>query len=172
MASSSVPKGFRLTHVGLRVANLERSIDFYSGVFGMTELYRMPLDTVTVVFLAYADSAAPDTPLFAREGVLELVCPKDQTTAAADRDTSFVKLAFGVPDMAKTMEYLNANDIKIVKHSGTAHGSEVAARFLGCALPDSGLDRGLWDAMVNVPFVEDPDGYLIEIIPYSEGRAE
>ncbi|KAH7086238.1 glyoxalase family protein [Paraphoma chrysanthemicola] len=172
MASISVPKGFRLTHVGLRVADLDRSIAFYSGVFGMSELYRMPLDTVTVVFLAYADSAAPDTPLFAREGVLELVCPKDQTKAAADCDTSFVKLAFGTPDLAKTVEHLNAHDVKIVKHSGTAHGSEVPARFLGCALPDSGLHRELWDAMVNVPFVEDPDGYLIEIIPYSNGREE
>ena len=65
-----------MTHVGLRVAEIERSIDFYSGVFGMKELGRMPLDTVTVVFLGYADSAASDIPLFAREGVLELVCAK------------------------------------------------------------------------------------------------
>jgi len=76
MASKDITKGFRLTHLGLRVANLEKSIDFYSGMFGMKELGRMPLDTVTVVFLGYADSAAPDTPLFAREGILELVCAK------------------------------------------------------------------------------------------------
>ena len=65
-----------MTHVGLRVANMEKSVEFYSRIFGMEELARMPLETVTVVFLGYADSVPSDIPLFAREGVLELVCPK------------------------------------------------------------------------------------------------
>lgn len=76
MASEAPTKGFRLTHVGLRITDIDRSIAFYSGIFGMRELWRMALDTVTIVFLGYADSVAAETPLFAREGVLELVCPK------------------------------------------------------------------------------------------------
>ena len=58
------------------LSDLERSIDFYTNIFGMTELYRMALDTVTIVFLGYADSAYADTTMWKREGVLELVCPK------------------------------------------------------------------------------------------------
>ncbi|KAG4426298.1 hypothetical protein IFR04_000481 [Cadophora malorum] len=170
MASKDITKGFRMTHVGLRVADIERSIGFYSGVFGMKELGRMPLNTVTVVFLGYADSAPSDVPLFAREGVLELVCPtnsiKSMDTPNNHPDSRFVKLAFSVPDMDKAMEYLTSHDIKILKKAGTAQDSDVVCSFLGCETPDKGYDKGLWEAVVNVPFVEDPDRYLIEIIPY------
>jgi lactoylglutathione lyase len=76
MASKNPTSGFRLTHVGLRVTDINRSVAFYTGAFGMKELGRMGLDTTTVVFLGYPDAANPQTPLFAREGVLELVCPK------------------------------------------------------------------------------------------------
>jgi lactoylglutathione lyase len=86
MSSDAPTKGFRLTHVGLRVADIDRSVSFYTGVFGMSELARMPLDTTTVVFLGYPDAASPDTPLFAREGVLELVCSK---VTAAHQKTSW-----------------------------------------------------------------------------------
>ncbi|KAM5374296.1 hypothetical protein ACJZ2D_006621 [Fusarium nematophilum] len=170
MESKAPTKGFRLTHVGLRVADIDRSISFYSGIFGMKELGRMPLDTVTIVFLGYADSVAPDTPLFAREGVLELVCPKN-SDATIDNSTDYpgsrvVKLAFSVPDMGTAVEYIKSQNVKVVKEAGVAQGSEVAATFLGCETPDKGFDKSLWEAAVAVPFVEDPDGYLIEIIPY------
>ncbi|WAO91598.1 Hypothetical protein NCS54_00907600 [Fusarium falciforme] len=177
MTSEGPTKGFRLTHVGLRVADIDRSIAFYSGIFGMKELGRMPLDTVTIAFVGYPDSVAPETPLFAREGVLELVCAKarlplesnSNTTIARSNDypdSRIVKLAFGVPDMKIAMEYIRSKNVKVLKEAGVAQGSEVAATFLGCETPDKGLDRSLWTAAVAVPFVEDPDGYLIEIIPY------
>ncbi|KAH9204994.1 glyoxalase family protein [Leptodontidium sp. 2 PMI_412] len=166
MASKDITKGFRMTHVGLRVANLEKSVNFYSGMFGMKELGRMPLDTVTIVFLGYADSAASDIPLFAREGVLELNANKTMETSNNHPDSHFVKLAFSVPNMDKAMEYLASHDIRILKYAGTADGSEVVCSFLGCETPDKGYDKGLWEAVVAVPFVQDPDGYLIEIIPY------
>lgn len=76
MASNSITQGFKLNHVGLRVADIDKSIDFYSGVFGMRELARMPLDTVTIVFLGYASKNDSFASVFAREGVLELVAPK------------------------------------------------------------------------------------------------
>lgn len=76
MSSDSPTKGFRLNHVGLRVADLEKSIEFYTGVFGMKELYRMPLETVTIVFLGYPDALVADIPMLAQQGALELVCPK------------------------------------------------------------------------------------------------
>ena len=81
-------------------------------------------------------------------------------------DSHFVKLAFSVPDMAKAMEYLASHDIRILKKAGTADGSEVVCSFLGCETPEKGYDKELWQAVVAVPFVQDPDGYLIEIIPY------
>lgn len=73
MPPEAPTKGFKLNHVGLQVADIDRSVAFYSSAFGLKELGRMSLDTVTVVFLGYPD---PSAPLFAREGVLELVCGK------------------------------------------------------------------------------------------------
>ncbi|OJZ80161.1 hypothetical protein ASPFODRAFT_212868 [Aspergillus luchuensis CBS 106.47] len=149
MAPNNPTSGFRLTHVGLRVTDIDRSVTFYTSVFGMKEVGRMGLDTTTVVFLGYPDAADPQTQLFAREGVLELV-----------------KLAIGVLDMATAMEHTRSHNVKILKEAGVAQGSEVVSTFLGCDTPDKGFDRSLWEAVVAVPFVEDPDGHLIEIIPY------
>ncbi|UPK92043.1 hypothetical protein LCI18_002978 [Fusarium solani-melongenae] len=170
MTSEGPTKGFRLTHVGLRVADLDRSIAFYSGIFGMKELGRMPMDTVTIAFVGYPDSVAPETPLFAREGVLELVCAKNSNTTIAKSnnypDSRIVKLAFGVPDVKTAMEYIKSHNVKVLKEAGVVQGSEVVTTFLGCETPDKGLDKSLWQAVIGVPFIEDPDGYLIEIIPY------
>lgn len=74
MSSGGETGGFRLTHTGLRVSNLENSIRFYTQVFGMEELGRISLETTTIVFLGFVGSVAPGTGLFAREGVLELTC--------------------------------------------------------------------------------------------------
>ncbi|KAL4952380.1 Glyoxalase/Bleomycin resistance protein/Dihydroxybiphenyl dioxygenase [Aspergillus filifer] len=157
MTSASPTSGFRLTHVGLRVADIDRSVAFYSGDFGMKELSRISLDTTTIAHF------------FAREGVLELVSPKNSQSIAKPssyQDLQFVKLAIGVPDMAKAMEYIRRHNVKILKEAGVGQGSEVVVSFLGCDSPDKGLDKSLWEAVVTVPFVADPDGYLIEIIPY------
>ncbi|EHK19786.1 uncharacterized protein TRIVIDRAFT_156108 [Trichoderma virens Gv29-8] len=166
MASKNPTLGFRLTHVGLRVTDMDRSVAFYTGAFGMKELGRMELDTTTVVFVGYPDAADPETKLFAREGILELNSQKSMKDSSDYPDYRFVKLAIGVPDMAKAVEYIKSHNVKIVKDAGEAQGLEVMSTFLGCETPDKGFDKPLWDLAVAVPFVEDPDGYLIELIPY------
>jgi len=69
-----------------KVTDIDRSVAFYTSVFGMKELGHMGLNTTTVVFLGYPDAADPQTQLFAREGVLELVYPK--VTILHQRDSS------------------------------------------------------------------------------------
>lgn len=77
MASSDPPSKFIFNHVGLRVVDLERSVDFYQKAFGMTEITRISLQTSTVVFLAHPSDNHPDpSSVFEREGVLELVASK------------------------------------------------------------------------------------------------
>ena len=76
MASPSVPKGIRLNHTGLRVANIQSSIDFYTKAFGMKELGRVVSDTVTVGILGYEDAEDSSLPILSRQGILELVCSK------------------------------------------------------------------------------------------------
>ncbi|KAH7207851.1 Glyoxalase/Bleomycin resistance protein/Dihydroxybiphenyl dioxygenase [Fusarium redolens] len=167
MASQNATRGFRFTHTGLRVTDIDRSVEFYSGVFGMKELGRMLLDTVTIVFMGYSDSVASEAPLFGREGVLELNADKISSTLPNNHDSRIIKLAFGVPDMESAMEHIRKQGVRILKETGDSRGFEVISTFLGCETPDKGFDKSLWEAAVPVPFIEDPDGYLIEIIPYS-----
>lgn len=68
--------GIRLHHTGLRVADLDRSVAFYTQAFGMVEIARVPNDTVTVALLGYADAEDSSLPPLRRQGVLELVCAK------------------------------------------------------------------------------------------------
>ncbi|KAL3487036.1 glyoxalase family protein [Aspergillus germanicus] len=170
MESETASRGFRLTHVGLRVANLDTSVAFYAGVFGMSELGRMQLESTTIVFLGYPDIANPPRSLFEREGVLELVYSKNSqktmTNSSYYPNFRFVKLAFAVPDMAKAMEYIKSHNVRVLKEAGSSQGLEVVPTFLGCDAPDKGKDASFWEAAVGIPFLEDPDGYLIEIIPY------
>ncbi|OJZ79604.1 hypothetical protein ASPFODRAFT_66059 [Aspergillus luchuensis CBS 106.47] len=128
MTSASPTSRFRLTPVGLRVADIGRSVAFYSG-----------RDTTTVVSLGNTGVANPQADLFAREGVLELGIAKPSSC----EDIRFVKVAIGVPDMTKAMEYIWIHNVKILKESGVAQGSEVMASFLGCDSPDKGSDKSL-----------------------------
>ncbi|KAL4863162.1 hypothetical protein BDV12DRAFT_189885 [Aspergillus spectabilis] len=98
MTSASPTSRFRLTHVGLRVADIGRSVAFYSG-----------RDTTTLVSLGYTGVANPQADLFAREA----------------------------------MEYIWIHNVKILKESGVAQGSEVMASLLGCDSPDKGSDKSL-----------------------------
>ena len=59
--------------IGLRVADLERSLAFYRDVLGMEEVNRIKSDTVTIAFLGYPDNITTPDKMFQREGVLELV---------------------------------------------------------------------------------------------------
>lgn len=68
--------------------------------------------------------------------------------------------------MKQAVEHFKSHNVKFAKEAGVSQGLQVVANFLGCETPDKGLDKPLWDAAVAVAFIEDPDGYLIEIIPY------
>ncbi|RKK66509.1 hypothetical protein BFJ69_g15341 [Fusarium oxysporum] len=162
MASQNAPEGFRFHHTGVRVADLDRSIAFYSGIFGMKEVARMDMDTATLVFLADPDTAG---------GVLELVYskkPAATTTSSGDHLVSpFVKLAFGVPDVPTATQYMKSKNVKVLKEAGIAEGPEAVSTFVGCKQSDLKLDDQLWNGLTAVSFIQDPDGYLIEIIPNS-----
>jgi lactoylglutathione lyase len=73
--------------------------------------------------------------------------------------------------MDTAMKHLRSHNVNIVKDASTADSSEVAASFLGCEPAYKGRDKVLWDACVEVAFVRDPDGYLIEIVPINPNVA-
>lgn len=56
--------------IGLQVADLERSMDFYQDVLRLEEVNRIKSDTVTIAFLGYSDGVTTPAKLFRREGDL------------------------------------------------------------------------------------------------------
>ena len=126
-------EAFRYLHTMLRVGDLERSVKFYTEMFGMKELRRrdVPDGKYTLVFLGYGPEES--------HTVLELTY--NYGVDHYEMGTAFGHLAVGVPDIYATCEKMRAAGTKITREPGPVKfGTTVIA------------------------FVEDPDGYKIELI--------
>jgi lactoylglutathione lyase len=124
----------RFLHTMIRVRDLDKSIDFYTRLLGMTLLRRKdyPTGKFTLAFVGYGDEAS--------NTVIELTHNWEQAEAYT-LGSGFGHLAVGVPDVYGACETLAAEGVKIPRPAGPmAHGGSVIA------------------------FIEDPDGYKIELI--------
>ncbi|MCC7167103.1 MAG: lactoylglutathione lyase [Rhodospirillales bacterium] len=125
---------FRFLHVMIRVRDLERSQAFYTDQLGMTLLRRT--DYPEGRFTLAFLGYGPES----ANTVLELTHNWDQAEPYVI-GTGFGHLALAVKDIFKTCERLAASGVKIPRPPGPMkHGSTVIA------------------------FIEDPDGYKIELI--------
>ena len=124
----------QLLHTMIRVFDLDKSIEFYTGKLGMKLLRRKdyPSGEFTLVFVGYGDEES--------NAVIELTHNWGQKEPY-QLGTAFGHLAIGVPDIYGTCEQLAKDGVKIPRPPGPMkHGGSVIA------------------------FVEDPDGYKIELI--------
>ena len=127
-------------HTMVRVSDLDASLEFYCDKLGLVEASRTenPGGRFTLVFLC-----APGDEDAARANkapMVELTHNWDQAEPYT-LGSAFGHLAVGVPDVYKTCERLAAAGVKIPRPAGPmAHGGSVIA------------------------FIEDPDGYRIELI--------
>lgn len=123
----------RMLHTMLRVGDLQRSLDFYTGVLGMRLLRRQdyPEGKFTLAFVGYQPES---------EGaVLELT--HNWGVDSYELGTAYGHVALEVPDAYKACEDIRARGGKVVREAGPMkHGTTVIA------------------------FVEDPDGYKVELI--------
>lgn len=128
---------YRLLHTMLRVFDLEKSIDFYTRHLGMKLLRRK--DYVSGRFtLAFVGYGDERD-----HTVLELTYNWDQEKPY-DKGDAYGHIAIGVPDIYATCEALEAEGVKIPRPPGPMkHGGSVIA------------------------FIEDPDGYKVELIERS-----
>ncbi len=125
---------FRILHTMIRVRDLDKSLDFYTRLLGMTQLRRkdFPGGKFTLAFVGYGGEAD--------HAVIELTHNWDQEEPY-DLGTGFGHVAIGVPDIHATCERLEAEGVAIPRPPGPMkHGTTVIA------------------------FIEDPDGYKIELI--------
>ena len=122
-------------HTMLRVRDLEKSVGFYTGLLGMKEIRR---NEVTAGRYTLVFVGYYDNAHGQAE--IELTHNWDQETPY-EVGTGFGHLAVGVPDVAAACEQVRGGGGKVTREAGPVkHGTTVIA------------------------FVEDPDGYKIELI--------
>jgi lactoylglutathione lyase len=125
---------FRFLHTMIRVKDLEKSVDFYTRLLGMKELFRKdyPSGEFTLAFVGYGGEED--------HTVIELTHNWYQEKPY-DLGEGFGHLAIGVPDIYGVCGQLEKEGVKIPRPPGPMkHGGSVIA------------------------FIEDPDGYKIELI--------
>ncbi|MFW9611891.1 MAG: lactoylglutathione lyase [Fluviibacter sp.] len=130
----------RLLHTMLRVGDLDKSLDFYTRVLGMTLLRRndYPEGKFTLAFVGYGPES--------EHAVIELTY--NWGVDQYDLGTAFGHIALEVDDAYAACDTIRAAGGKVVRDAGPMkHGNTVIA------------------------FVEDPDGYKIELIQH-KGRSD
>ena len=97
----------RLLHTMIRVGDLQRSIDFYTGVLGMKLLRRndYPDGKFTLAFVGYGDER--------EQAVIELTHNWD--TKSYDLGNGFGHIAVAVPDAYKACEAVAAKGGKVTR---------------------------------------------------------
>lgn len=128
---------FRFLHTMIRVRDLDASLQFYTSMLGMKLLRKRDYPTGKFT-LAFVGYGDESN-----STVIELTHNWGQAEPY-NLGSAFGHLAVGVPDVYKTCERLAAAGVKIPRPAGPmAHGGSVIA------------------------FIEDPDGYRIELVQRS-----
>ncbi|MFH0848653.1 MAG: VOC family protein [archaeon] len=132
--SSQKPAVF--THTSIRTSNMQRSIDFYSGLLGLKLLSRreIPQNEAEIAFLQDPE---------AKGARLELTYYRKQEKfeQAEYENRVFDHLAFQIVDMKNTIDSMRRMNVKIT---------------------DEPFRLGISGSLIA--FIEDPDGTLIELI--------
>ncbi len=123
----------RILHTMLRVGDLQRSIDFYTGVMGMQLLRTTdrPEQKYSLAFVGYGDEQAGAT--------IELTY--NYGVPSYDLGSAFGHIAIAVDDAAATCEAVKRAGAAVTREAGPVKGGSTV-----------------------IAFVQDPDGYKIELI--------
>jgi len=129
----------RMLYTMIRVTDLERSVTFYRDVLGMRELRRenFTAGRFTLVFVGYGDETS--------EAVVELTHNWDEGNY--ELGNGYGHVALGVKDIYAVCKRLAVMNVKVVRQPGpmTYPVDETGHKEL-------------------IAFIEDPDGYKIELI--------
>jgi lactoylglutathione lyase len=117
----------------LRVGDLRRSVDFYTGVLGMQLLRTTdrPDQKYSLAIVSYGDEA--------QGAVLELTY--NHGVERYDLGTAYGHVAIEVPDAAAACAAVRAKGGSVTREAGPVKGGSTV-----------------------IAFVQDPDGYKIELI--------
>lgn len=125
----------RFLHTMLRVGDLDRSVAFYTRLLGMKELRRRDVPEGKYTLVFLGYGEGN------KEGQAEIELTYNYGVEKYEIGTAFGHLAVGVPDVKAACEAVRAGGGKVTREAGPVKfGTTVIA------------------------FVEDPDGYKIELI--------
>ncbi|WP_137125204.1 lactoylglutathione lyase [Roseomonas sp. HF4] len=125
----------RFLHTMIRVGNLERSVKFYTGLLGMKELRRRDVPDGKYT-LCFLGYGEGN-----KDGQGEIELTYNYGVETYDLGNAFGHLAVGVPDVAAACQAVRNGGGKVTREAGPVKfGTTIIA------------------------FVEDPDGYKIELI--------
>lgn len=125
----------RFLHTMLRVGDLDRSVGFYTKLLGMKELRRRDVPDGKYTLVFLGYGEGN------KEGQAEIELTYNYGVETYEIGTAFGHLAVGVPDVKAACEAVRAGGGKVTREAGPVKfGTTIIA------------------------FVEDPDGYKIELI--------
>jgi len=112
----------RLLHTMLRVGNLDRSIDFYTGVLGMKLLRQKdyPDGKFTLAFVGYGDESG--------NTVIELTYNWD--TDSYDTGDGFGHIAIEVDDVYTAVNELRSRGGKVIREAGPMNAGTTILAFI------------------------------------------
>ncbi len=131
---SDLTSKFRLLHTMIRVMDLDKSIDFYTRHLGMTLLRRTDFEGGRFTLAFVGYGDEDDT------AVVELTHNWDQKEPY-DQGNAFGHLAIAVPDAYAVCEAMEKEGVNVPRPAGPMKGGTRV-----------------------IAFVEDPDGYKIELV--------
>ena len=128
----------QLLHTMLRVGDLQRSINFYTRTIGM-DLLRTTDRPDQKYTLAFVGFGGGN-----KNGEAELELTYNYGESEYDLGTAYGHIALGVDSVAETCERIRAAGGKVTREPGPVKGGTTV-----------------------IAFVEDPDGYKVELIETS-----
>ncbi len=130
----------RILHTMLRVGNLEKSITFYTQVFGMQLLRKKdyPDGQFTLAFVGYGKES--------ENSVIELT--HNWETEQYELGNAYGHIALEVDDVYSAVDTIKQQGGKILREAGPMNAGNTI-----------------------IAFVEDPDGYQIELIAAKPSKA-
>jgi lactoylglutathione lyase len=128
----------KFLHTMLRVGDMQRSVDFYTRIIGMRVLRTTDMPAQKYT-LTFLGFGNGNA-----DGSAELELTYNYGVSSYDMGGAFGHIALGVPDAAAACERIRAAGGKVIREAGPVQGGTTV-----------------------IAFIQDPDGYKIELIQKS-----
>lgn len=147
-----------LDHISVTVSDMDRSLAFYRDLLGLQEVERHRLEGETIstmagkpnVVMQVVRLAAPDTPNILLD-LQQYLSPEGKVSNAKLGDVGHAHFCFGVRNLDEAYTELSGKGVEFI--------SKPVQFDLG------------W-AVLDVVFLKDPDGFVLELVGVPEPKKE